>query len=122
MMNQTTASIIEGVSSAEAVRQEERRAEVRKSYPVKQFVAFHDPSQTPTKEMFREVLCQDISTSGMSFYLTDRPTADHCTIALGRTPGLIFVRAKVIHSGPYLGPNKEWVIGCQFLSKVEKPV
>ena len=84
--------------SAESVaRQTERRVEVRRLYSVTQLVAFHDEARTPTKEMFLPLLCQDISTSGISFYHAGP------------------------HYGPYLGPNQEWIIGCQFLSKVKKP-
>ena len=71
--------------------------------------------------MFRPLMCQDISTSGISFYHSGPPGFDHCTIALGRLPNLIFVKAKIIHCGPYLGPNQEWVIGCRFLAKVAPP-
>ena len=122
MPNLSIAEIGELLSNADLVQQEERRFEVRRAYPVNQLVAFHDESETPTKEMFRPVLCQDITPSGISFYFPGPPAADHCTIVLGRKPMLIFVKAKVVHYGPYLGPNQEWVIGCEFLSKVGKPV
>ena len=122
MPSNSIAEIGEVVPNADVVQQEERRSEVRRAYPVTQVVAFHDESETPTKEMFRPVLCQDISPSGISFYLSGPPAADHCTIVLGRKPMLIFVKAKVVHYGPYLGPKREWVIGCEFLGKVGKPV
>ena len=119
MPTNSIAEIGEGVPNADVVG---HRSEVRRTYPVNQLVAFHDESETPTKEMFRPVLCQDISTNGISFYHPGPPATDHCTIALGRMPGVIFVKAKVIHYGPYVGPNQKWVIGCQFLSKVKMPV
>ena len=102
-------------------RREERRAEPRRVYPITQQVAFHDESKVPTKEMFQAVLCHDISTSGISFYLSGPPDSNHCTLALGRAPRLIYVAAEVVHYGPYEGPNQEWVIGCRFLKKVSLP-
>ena len=50
MSNDTTAKIGEVLPSEDPGCQEERRCEVRRSYPAIQFVAFHNDSQTPTKE------------------------------------------------------------------------
>jgi hypothetical protein len=121
MSNDTTAKIGEVLPSEDPGRQEERRCEVRRPYPAIQFVAFHDDSQTPTKEMFQAVRCRDISTCGISFYYPGPATADYCTIVLGQKPAIVFIKAKVVRYRPYLGPNQEWVIGCAFLSKVKRP-
>jgi hypothetical protein len=120
-----TRSVVRGGAvspSNSAARGEERRCEVRRAYPVTQLVAFHDNAEMPTQDMFRTLLCHDISTRGISFYHSGPCLFDHCTIALGRRPCLIYVKAEIVHYGPYLGPNQQWVIGCRFLGKVQPPV
>jgi hypothetical protein len=96
---------------------DERRGETRWPYAVRQLVAFHEQSQTPGREMFHAVRCRDISVSGISFYYSGPPASDYCSFVLGRAPNLLYVRAQVIHYGPYAGESNEWVIGCRFLTK-----
>ncbi len=120
MYDDTTAKVGEVLPGDETGRQEERRCEVRRLYPVIQLVAFHDDFQTPTKKMFQSVLCRDISTRGISFYYPGPAPAGHCTIALGRKPDIVLVKARVVQNSPHSGPNREWVIRCAFVSK-EQP-
>jgi hypothetical protein len=91
----------------------------RYPYAVVQFVAFHDEAETPTRAMFRRVRCRDLSMAGASFFLPNPPAADHCTVALGKPPAMLYVSARVMHSGPCAhARNQQWLIGCQFLRKV----
>ena len=97
---------------------DERRGDNRWPYAVRQLVAFHEESETPSKDMFHPVRCRDISLTGISFYYGGPPASDYCSIVLGRGPlRVIYVKAQVIHYGPYAGESEEWVIGCRFLHK-----
>jgi hypothetical protein len=105
-------------NSVTAAAVQDRRDEARRAYPVSQAVAFHHEGELPAADEFRMVMCKDISTSGISFYYPAAPMADHCTLALGREPNVLAVTAKVVHYGPFLGPDGEWLIGCRFVKKV----
>jgi hypothetical protein len=102
-----------------AIRQPEQRRDPRWSYAVTQLVAFHEEDQQPTKEMLQAVRCRNISLGGISFFLPGPPPSQHCTFVLGRPPGLMFVRARVAHSEPREASSQEWLVGCQFIEKVE---
>ncbi len=100
-------------------RGHERRRDARWPYRVTQMVAFHDESEKPTKEMLRPVRCHDISLSGISYFLAGAPPCQHCTLILGRPPGLIFVEARIVHSEPAEGSPGEWIVGCEFVAKLD---
>jgi hypothetical protein len=113
------ARIIHPFEQGEPTRRTpERRCDPRWSYPVTQLIAFHDEHQLPTKEMLQPVRCGDISMGGISFFVSEAPTKEHCTLVLGRAPRLIFVKARVVHVERPEAPQSEWRIGCQFIAKV----
>jgi hypothetical protein len=84
-----------------------------------QLVAFHDVQAAPTKEMLQSVRCHDISLGGIAFYIVGPPTAEYCTLVLGRPPELIFVEAHVVHSEPMEESPGTWIIGCEFVRKLD---
>ena len=105
-------------ASGYPLRRPERRRNPRWPYRVTQMVAFHDELVKPTKDMLQAVRCHDISLSGISFFLVGPPTSEHCTLFLGRPPGLIFVKARVVHSEPTEDSPGMWIIGCEFVKKL----
>ncbi len=105
---------------APKVRQHERRRDSRYPYRVTQMVAFHDHVGIPTADMLQPVRCHDISLGGISFYLAGPPMSEHCTFLLGRPPGLLFVKARVVHSEPAENSPDTWIIGCEFVEKMEE--
>jgi len=100
-------------------REPERRQFQRWLYPVTQLVAFHREHERPTKDLLQPVRCYDISLGGMSFFLPQPTKHTHCTLVLGRQPGLIFIKARVIHCDPVEPFKQEWKIGCEFLTKLD---
>jgi hypothetical protein len=100
-------------------RDHEKRRDKRWPYRVMQFVAFHDVHEQPSKLMLQSVRCHDISLGGISFYLDAPPPRQNCTIILGRSPELIYVRARVVHSEKSEVSRGEWVVGCEFVTKLE---
>jgi hypothetical protein len=105
-----------------STREPELRQYPRRPYPVTQLVAFHEEGQQPTKEMLQAVRCHDISLGGISFFLSGPPPQKHCTLVLGRPPGLIFVRARVAHCEAHGTSMREWKVGCEFIEKAESMI
>jgi hypothetical protein len=102
------------------VRKYERRRDQRYPYRVTQMVAFHDEAASPTKDLLQPVRCHDISLSGISFFLAGPPKCEHCTLLLGRPPRLLFVKARVVHSEPTEDSPDTWIIGCEFVEKMDE--
>jgi hypothetical protein len=100
-------------------RDHERRRDPRWPYRVTQLAAFHDEHQTPAKEMLQPIRCHDISLSGLSFSLNGQPPRQHCTLILGRPPELIIIKARIVHSEPAEGSPDEWIVGCEFVAKLD---
>jgi|SRR5208283_5467253 len=99
--------------------QPENRSDPRWPYSVIQLVAFHEKDQEPTKAMMQAVWCHDISLGGISFFLSDEPPHEYCTLVLGFPPNLIFVKARIAHSVAQGTSPSMWKIGCQFIEKLE---
>jgi hypothetical protein len=123
MARSEIAKIIHPFQDVQAdVSEDERRVDPRWSYPVIQLVAFHGEDDPVTKEMLQAVRCNDISLGGISFFLPSPPASKHCTLVLGRAPRLMFIRAMVVHCQATGASLPEWIVGCQFLQKVDSLV
>ena len=64
----------------------ERRHAARRPYPFLQAFAPYDGTELPRKKDLRKILCQDLSTTGVSVLLPDAPAFEHMVLRLGRTP------------------------------------
>ena len=100
-------------------RDHERRREKRWPYRVMQMAAFHDVHEQPSKLALQSVRCHDISLAGISFYIAGPPPRQNCTILLGRPPELIYVQARIVHSEAVEESPGEWVVGCEFVTKLD---
>ena len=96
----------------------ERRRDSRWPHGVTQMAAFHDVHEQPSKLQGSFIRCHDISLAGISFYLAGSLPRQNCTILLGRPPELIYVQAK-IHSEAVEESPGEWVVGCEFVTKLD---
>ena len=103
-------------SAEESTAAAERRASKRLAFSVVPSMATYNGSELPRKAAFGKVLCQDISTSGISFIVPHQPDFDHAVIALGMPPRLIYVSARITNVRP---ATKGFLVGCSFLSKVK---
>ena len=83
------------VSAAEETRQEQS-AHPRESFDTIQRIAPGHAHRVPPPSAFREVRCHDLTQSGFSFLLPERPTFDSLVAAFGRPPREIFVAAEVL--------------------------
>jgi hypothetical protein len=110
-------AIIEQLESAQTQGWNERRRSRRQSYPRAQLIApFY--RRMPTLEMFKEVTCHDISTSGVGFYWPALPDFHKAIIALGDQPRLIYLGMQVVRQVPLQDDPQRILVGCQFIDRV----
>ena len=60
----------------------DRRRQLRRVYPTIQAIALYRDGELPRREDFREVACNDLSTSCIAFYTDEAPTYDRLIVAL----------------------------------------
>ena len=109
--------IIKQLDCAETQGWNERRRSRRQSYPRTQLIApFY--RRMPTFEMFKEVTCHDISTSGVGFYWPATPDFHKAIIALGEQPRLIYLGMQVVRHVSLTDDPQQVLVGCQFIDRV----
>ena len=98
----------------------DRRGQPRRPFPTNQFIAPYLNGKLPTREMFQQVLCHDISSGGFSFLLDQPPEFDSIIVALGMPPNVTYLTGRIVHTRNN-SPNGEsmFLVGCRFLSRVE---
>lgn len=90
----------------------------RRPYPTRQSIAFCD-EDLPRGDAFEQVICNDVSMCGISFFLNRRPDAQRLVISLGTAPDLTFMLAKVQNFRiAYAHDKRCFRIGCQFLRRL----
>jgi len=102
-------------SVEKSIAEAERRMSKRFHFSAVQSMAPCNGSELPRKRAFGKVLCQDISTSGISFRLPFQPDFDHAVIRLSKPHSSIYVMARVTSIRP---ASIGFLVGCRFLSKV----
>jgi hypothetical protein len=80
----------------------ERREGRRNTFFVCQRIAPWQDNRFPDESAFFEVPCNDLSRSGFSFFLPDRPDFTSLVVELGSPPHLMYVKAEVLHLSPVL--------------------
>jgi hypothetical protein len=114
--NQLTQNEVEQILEA-AKTAKERRGAVRWPYPFLQAVAAYDGLELPRRKDLQKVLCQDLSTTGISLLISETPQFEHLVVRLGRVPSVVYVTARVVRAVPQTGGDG-FVLGCSFLGKV----
>ncbi len=74
-----------------------RRVNQRRPFSLTQAVAPAIPGLRTTEKSFADVLCNDVSVGGISFFWPTRPHFTHVYIALGRKPKLTWIKARVCY-------------------------
>jgi hypothetical protein len=101
----------------------EARTEERHPYRCVQRVAPYVQEHIPTREMFQEVQCWDLSTGGVSFLTASPPSSELIVITIGEEPDLTYRTARVAHvtevSHP-TGSGRLYRVGCQFTGKLHR--
>jgi PAS domain S-box-containing protein len=68
----------------------EQRSSPRRAYQYRQLIAPLCGEAMPGREEFQEVVCEDISAGGISFYLPTAPEFTNLVVALGKPPMLTY--------------------------------
>ena len=101
---------------------DERRGSERIEYPVIQVAAPCSPGQPVRKWGFFRVRCRDISRGGICFFWPRKPDFDAVLVVLGPRPNALFLTARVAWSKPAEGSESVFLLGCQFLEKVDPAI
>lgn len=97
----------------------DRRQTARQIFEYRQSVAPYQGGLLPGKASFREVECQDISSTGFSFLSSQLPDFDSIVVALGVAPHLVYLQAQIVNRFQVVdGPAPIYRIGCRFLGPV----
>ena len=75
----------------------DRRKRDRQPLDAVQRIAPWNGSAVPDEADFFEVMCRDVSSTGISFLLSTRPSFESFVIALGSSSNLTLVAAEVVH-------------------------
>lgn len=99
--------------------QRNRRKSPRRPFQYRQQVAPYHGGMLPGKASFREVECQDISSTGFSFLSSQLPDFDSIVVALGIAPQQVYLWAHIVSRFPLDdGPAPLYRIGCRFVGPV----
>ncbi|HUY89465.1 MAG TPA: GGDEF domain-containing protein [Pirellulales bacterium] len=98
----------------------DRRGQPRRPFPTNQFIAPYLNGQIPTRDMFQQVLCHDISSGGFSFLLPQPPRFDSIIVALGMPPNVTYLTGRIVHTSAS-SPNGQsmYLVGCRFMGRIE---
>jgi len=81
----------------EGVNRSDRRAVLRRRFPHKQYIAPYQGGCLPSRASFKEIVCRDLSEQGFSFLASSAPDFDCVVVALGVSPDLIYMTARVMN-------------------------
>lgn len=107
-------------SATQNVSEIDRRVAERREYSAHEQIApFQDV--LPAYDAFEQVLCNDLSTSGISFFRTAPLNAgERLIISLSENQPTIYMAATVMHCRPMIVDEKElYRVGCRFDQQIQ---
>ena len=108
-------------SQRESARSVKVRGAERHQFMCLQFVAPYCDGQMPSEHEFEQVLCLDLSLSGMSYLVSRPPATEYLIAGIGEKRPL-FYSAQVIRIRPYSLAEQDLIlVGVQFMSRVATP-
>lgn len=97
----------------------DRRSRERHSFPTVQMLAPYIGDRLPERHEFREIHCQNISTSGLAYIADEPPQYNRVVIALSTALTMKYVAASIVHVRQLEGSERpRWIIGCRFIDRV----
>jgi hypothetical protein len=96
----------------------ERRGAKRFQFPVVQCIAQYDRTGLPSRGSFQPVRCQDLSTSGISFFWPRIPDFEYIVIGLDTSGTRIHLTARVTSVRPASNQPGQLLVGCQFTGRI----
>jgi hypothetical protein len=102
----------------EPVEAEQGPRAVRRPYHVIQYMAPWD-GELPQPAAYQEVVCNDLSTGGISFFTKDLPASKGIAITLGHEHDLL-MQAEIVHYQRRQQANSfVYYVGCRFTKRIE---
>lgn len=77
-------------------QEEEKRRFLRHAYEHGQWLAPVYAEVLPSPWSFQKVECRDISSSGLAFYLEEKPRYEQCVLALAEPPEMVYLLAEIV--------------------------
>ena len=97
----------------------QQRSSPRRNYRYRQLIAPRYDSLMPAKQDFFEVMCEDISAGGVSFYMDKLPDFESIIVALGTPPEVTYFSARTVRIvGKTYEGREAWLVGCRFSGRV----
>jgi hypothetical protein len=96
----------------------ERRGAKRFLFPVVQYMAQYDRTGLPSRDRFQPIRCQDLSSSGVSFFWPRVPDFEYVVIGLDTDDALIHLSARVTSVRPAPDQPGQQLVGCQFTGRI----
>jgi PAS domain S-box-containing protein len=100
----------------------ERRKGPRRAFNYLQRIAPMIDGKLPDRGCFQIVACHDISSGGFSFISTRPPGHSSFVVALGTSPVVIYLIARVAHVTSVQNDDKTcYLIGCEYVGRADYP-
>jgi hypothetical protein len=96
----------------------ERRSAKRFQFPVVQCMAQYDRTGLPSRDRFQPIRCQDISTTGISFYWPRIPDFEYVVVGLDTADACIHLTARITSVRPAPDQPGQLLVGCQFTGRI----
>lgn len=94
------------------------RTSPRHEFRYLQLVASAADGNMPSADDFRTVPCEDVSGSGIAFFLDEEPEAMEYVVALGTPQDRTYVCARVVHVRQVADQGRvRYRVGCQFTGR-----
>jgi len=97
----------------------EMRKSPRRAFQHQQWIGPIIGTRMPQRDEFFEVVCEDISAGGVSFYLPQRPQFERLVVALGKPPALTYFTADVVRVAEKdVDGQRRFSLGCRFTGRI----
>jgi hypothetical protein len=117
MSTTTVEDVLHALGTADA-KGCERRMSKRFPYRVVQRWAPMVLGRLPSIDLFRPMLCRDLSKGGISFFWPMKPPHEQIVVEIGPPTNLKYVQAKVVGCVLEDADLQEYAVCCQFTGHV----
>jgi len=110
--------IRENAAEAEPTAAAERRQHERRAFRHVQLIAPYDGRRLPSQAEFEQLVCEDVSQSGLAFRSRRFPQTKQVIVALGQVP-FKFFSAQIVHiAKEHREDGMNYLIGCRFTARL----
>jgi hypothetical protein len=99
----------------------ERRENERHVFTSLHFVAPYRDRSLPSESEFQQVLCKDLSPSGLSYVAAEPPTTENVVVAMGAEAPIFFAATVVRHRPLLLADRALTLVAVRFMARLQTP-